>query len=65
MISRRQFLALTRSRAPSASRWVRPARRPSPRLPASGEWGYDWRNKRFLREDKFRFAANVAVHAMT
>jgi hypothetical protein len=29
------------------------------------EWDYDWRNKRFLREDNTRFAVNVAVYAMT
>jgi hypothetical protein len=29
------------------------------------EWDYDWRNKRFLREDNTRFAVNLAVYAMT
>jgi len=29
------------------------------------EWDYDWRNKRFLREDNTRFAVNIAVYAMT
>jgi hypothetical protein len=29
------------------------------------EWDYDWRNKRFQREDNTRFAVNVAVYAMT
>src|SRR5262245_24435373 len=29
------------------------------------EWDYDWRNKRFLREDNTRFAVNVIVYAMT
>ena len=29
------------------------------------EWDYDWRNKRFLREDNTKFAVNVAVYAMT
>jgi hypothetical protein len=29
------------------------------------EWDYDWRNKRFLREDNTRFAVNVVVYAMT
>jgi hypothetical protein len=29
------------------------------------EWDYDWRNKRFLREDNTRFAVNVAVYVMT
>src|SRR5215471_9844763 len=28
------------------------------------EWDYDWRNKRFLREDNTRFAVNVVVYAM-
>jgi uncharacterized protein DUF4159 len=28
------------------------------------EWDYDWRNKRFLREDNTKFAVNVAVYAM-
>src|SRR5262245_43010214 len=29
------------------------------------EWDYDWRNKRFLREDNTKFAVNIAVYAMT
>lgn len=29
------------------------------------EWDYDWRNKRFRREDNTRFAVNIAVYAMT
>jgi hypothetical protein len=29
------------------------------------EWDYDWRNKRFLRDDNTRFAVNVVVYAMT
>jgi hypothetical protein len=29
------------------------------------EWDYDWRNKRFQREDNTRFAVNVVVYAMT
>jgi len=29
------------------------------------EWDYDWRNKRFLREDNTTFAVNVVVYAMT
>jgi hypothetical protein len=29
------------------------------------EWDYDWRNKRFLREDNTKFAVNVVVYAMT
>jgi hypothetical protein len=29
------------------------------------EWDYDWRNKRFLREDNTKFAVNVAVYAMS
>jgi hypothetical protein len=29
------------------------------------EWDYDWRNKRFRREDNTRFAVNVVVYAMT
>jgi len=28
------------------------------------EWDYDWRNKRFLREDNTRFAVNIAVYAI-
>ena len=28
------------------------------------EWDYDWRNKRFLREDNTRFAINIVVYAM-
>jgi len=28
------------------------------------EWDYDWRNKRFLREDNTKFAVNVAVYVM-
>jgi hypothetical protein len=29
------------------------------------EWDYDWRNKRFLREDNTKFAVNIAVYAMS
>jgi hypothetical protein len=29
------------------------------------EWDYDWRNKRFAREDNTKFAVNIAVYAMT
>lgn len=29
------------------------------------EWDYDWRNKRFLREDNTKFAVNVVVYAMS
>jgi hypothetical protein len=29
------------------------------------EWDYDWRNKRFQREDNTKFAVNVVVYAMT
>jgi hypothetical protein len=29
------------------------------------EWDYDWRNKRFFREDNTRFAVNIAVYTMT
>lgn len=29
------------------------------------EWDYDWRNKRFQREDNTRFAVNVVVYALT
>ncbi len=29
------------------------------------EWDYDWKNKRFRREDNTRFAVNIAVYAMT
>jgi hypothetical protein len=29
------------------------------------EWDYDWRNKRFLREDNTKFAVNIAVYVMT
>ena len=29
------------------------------------EWDYDWRNKRFRREDNTKFAVNVVVYAMT
>jgi hypothetical protein len=29
------------------------------------EWDYDWRNKRFQREDNTRFAVNIVVYAMT
>ncbi len=28
------------------------------------EWDYDWRNKRFQRDDNTRFAVNVVVYAM-
>ena len=28
------------------------------------EWDYDWRNKRFLREDNTKFAVNIVVYAM-
>jgi Domain of unknown function (DUF4159) len=29
------------------------------------EWDYDWRNKRFQRDDNTRFAVNVVVYALT
>ena len=29
------------------------------------EWDYDWRNKRFFREDNTKFAVNIVVYAMT
>ena len=29
------------------------------------EWDYDWRNKRFQREDNTRFAVNIVVYALT
>jgi len=29
------------------------------------EWDYDWRNKRFQREDNTRFGVNLVVYAMT
>ncbi|HET9372620.1 MAG TPA: DUF4159 domain-containing protein [Vicinamibacterales bacterium] len=29
------------------------------------EWDYDWRNKRFRREDNTRFAVNLVVYSMT
>jgi hypothetical protein len=29
------------------------------------EWDYDWRNKRFLREDNTKFSVNVVVYTMT
>ena len=29
------------------------------------EWDYDWRNKRFRREDNTTFAVNLAVYAFT
>jgi hypothetical protein len=29
------------------------------------EWDYDWKNKRFRREDNTRLAVNIAVYAMT
>jgi hypothetical protein len=29
------------------------------------EWDYDWRNKRFLRDDNTKFAVNIVVYAMT
>ena len=28
------------------------------------EWDYDWRNKRFQRDDNTRFAVNIVVYAM-
>jgi hypothetical protein len=28
------------------------------------EWDYDWRNKRFLREDNTKFAINIVVYVM-
>ena len=57
-----------------------PSPRPDARGPRSGqgrlavlysnkdygcEWDYDWRNKRFLREDNTKFAVNVVVYAMS
>ena len=29
------------------------------------EWDYDWRNKRFLRDDNTKFAINIVVYAMS
>lgn len=29
------------------------------------EWDYEWRNKRFRRQDNTQFAVNIAVYAMT
>ncbi len=29
------------------------------------EWDYDWKNKRFRREDNTRFAVNIVVYCMT
>jgi hypothetical protein len=29
------------------------------------EWDYEWRNKRFRREDNTRFAVNIVVYSMT
>jgi hypothetical protein len=29
------------------------------------EWDYDWKNKRFRRDDNTKFAVNVVVYAMT
>ena len=29
------------------------------------EWDYEWRNKRFRREDNTKFAVNIVVYAMT
>ena len=29
------------------------------------EWDYDWRNKRFRRDDNTKFAVNIVVYAMT
>jgi hypothetical protein len=29
------------------------------------EWDYDWRNKRFMRDDNTRMAVNIVVYAMT
>ena len=29
------------------------------------EWDYDWRNKRFQRDDNTRFAVNIVVYAMS
>jgi hypothetical protein len=29
------------------------------------EWDYDWRNKRFQRDDNTRFAVNIVTYAMT
>ena len=29
------------------------------------EWDYDWRNKRFAREDNTKFSVNIVVYAMT
>jgi hypothetical protein len=35
-------------------------------IPVYGcEWDYDWRNKRFQREDNTEFAVNIVVYAMT
>ena len=29
------------------------------------EWDYDWRNKRFQREDNTKFAVNLVAYALT
>ena len=29
------------------------------------EWDYDWRNKRFRRDDNTKFAVNIVVYCMT
>ena len=29
------------------------------------EWDYDWRNKRFQRDDNTKFAVNIVVYALT
>ena len=29
------------------------------------EWDYDWRNKRFLRDDNTKFAVNIVTYALT
>jgi hypothetical protein len=29
------------------------------------EWDYDWKNKRFQRDDNTRFAINIVTYAMT
>ncbi len=29
------------------------------------EWDYDWRNKRFQRDDNTRFSVNIVIYAMT
>ena len=46
-------------------RAAQPARGPLSNKDYGCEWDYDWRNKRFLREDNTKFAVNVVVYVMT